>query len=90
MITRDPYIRAKQINFKDGTAVLEREQYELTETMDSRVYIVIQGDNLTNIAYKFYNEPLYWYLIADVNKIFNPFELEIGQTLIIPNLSNYQ
>lgn len=89
MISRDLYNTGNILEFKNGEPLLERTKYTRTEDISDQIHTIVEGDTLTSIANKYYQEPLYWYLIADINEIFNPFELEIGTNIIIPNLMNY-
>lgn len=53
---------------------------------DARVYTVRSGDTLTTIAQKFYRDPDRAELIAQVNNIDDPSEIEVGDELLIPNV----
>lgn len=77
------------INYKEGDQSLQRDRLVYKEDANDRIYTIQEGDRLTQIAFKFYGEPLKWFIIADVNEIQNPFELEAGQEIIIPNLNRY-
>lgn len=88
MISRDLYNRSTYIEFDGGEILIERVPYNSDNFGDSGniLHTLIQDENLTRLAHKYYGEPLYWYIIADANNIINPFELEVGQILLIPNL----
>lgn len=77
------------VNYRENDKSLQRDHFEYKEDINDKLYTVKEGDNLTRLAFKFYKDPLKWYLIADINEIFNPFILEPGQELIIPNPSRY-
>lgn len=77
------------VDYKEGDRSLHRKQYEYKEDINDKLYTVKEGDNITRLAFRFYKDPQKWFLIADVNKLFNPFILEIGQELIIPNPNRY-
>lgn len=48
-----------------------------------------QNETLDSIALYYYNNPTYYWIIADFNRIQDPFEkLEIGRVLRIPTFSN--
>ena len=54
-------------------------------------YIVKAGDTLDLIALNNYNDPTRYWIIADFNRILDPFEpLHVGQKLKIPVLSNIE
>ena len=78
------------INYKEGDTSLQRDKIIHREDLEDKSYIVEQDDTLTSISYNFYGEPLYWFLIADINDIDNPFILEVGKSIIIPNINKYQ
>ena len=73
--------------FKDGQLALDRNIYSYIPSSKDQVHQVIEGDRLDTIAFKYYNNSKLWYIIADVNGIINPFELEIGIKLLIPGLT---
>lgn len=50
---------------------------------------VKRGDTLDSLALYYYNNPTYFWIIADFNRIRDPYEdLEIGRLLKIPTFSN--
>ena len=51
----------------------------------SRLHIVVYGEMLDMIAYKYYGDESLWYIIADVNEIMDVFQqLTPGMQLVIP------
>lgn len=53
---------------------------------DNRVYKIEPGDNLWSIAYHKLGASKYFWVIADMNNIMNPFEkLKSGDVLILPS-----
>lgn len=66
----------------------EREAKEVNrQTADySKVHVVVQGETLSSIAAKIYDNPQMWRPIAIVNNIDNPRAIAIGQSLRIPSL----
>ncbi|MBF2007552.1 MAG: LysM peptidoglycan-binding domain-containing protein [Chlorogloeopsis fritschii C42_A2020_084] len=66
----------------------EREAKEVNrQTADySKVHVVMQGETLSSIAAKVYENPQIWRPIAIANNIDNPRAIAIGQTLLIPSL----
>ena len=54
-------------------------------------YKVKQGDTLDSIALYFYNNPTYYWVLCDFNRILDPFEyLEEGTILKIPTFSRIE
>ena len=78
------YDNHKIYKFNEGDKNLVRSRFLYKPSINDRVHEVIEGDRLDTIAYKFLGDSKLWYIIADTNDIINPFELEIGQVLIIP------
>ena len=73
------------INYNEGDSSLERIPFEYEATSDDSLYTIKQDDTLITIANKFYGNGRYWFIIADINEIINPFDLEVGTNLIIPS-----
>ena len=52
---------------------------------------VEQGDTLDTLALYYYNSPTFFWVIADFNRILDPYEdLKIGSILRIPTFSNVE
>lgn len=73
------------IDYIEGDRSIERIPIEHETTTDDFLHVVKQDETLTSIAHLYYGFSRSWYVIADTNNIINPFELEIGQSLVIPN-----
>lgn len=52
---------------------------------DFIAHLVQEGEVLDLIAYQHYREENYWYVLAEVNGLVYPYDLSIGQSLVIPN-----
>lgn len=90
MISKDLYNNSTVLNFQDGETLMERNNYVHKESDGDKLHLVIDGETLTALSFKYYGEPLYWYLIADINNIINPFESLVGKTILIPNINLYK
>jgi 2',3'-cyclic-nucleotide 2'-phosphodiesterase/3'-nucleotidase len=55
-----------------------------TTPTQGTAYVVVAGDNLWNLAYKFYGHGAWFGKIAEANGIASPYVIYIGQTLTIP------
>lgn len=53
----------------------------------TRVHVVREGETLPQIAYRAYQDPTPWRLIADYNKLLNPRDLRPGMLLHLPPMS---
>jgi nucleoid-associated protein YgaU len=66
----------------------EREAKEVNrQTADfSKIHVVTQGETLSGVAAKFYDNPQMWRPIAIANELADPREISPGQALRIPTL----
>ena len=83
----NPYDRGTLLNYLEGDQSIERKPVLYKPSTGDKFHIIKDTDQLDGIAFKYYNNSKLWWLIADVNLIFNPFELITGNKLIIPNLN---
>ncbi len=77
---RDTY----ELYYDDGEYSLERSDTVFPDT-SSISHVVLEGETLQNIAYKYYGDSGKWGDIADFNGIIDPLSLTQGQVLQIPN-----
>ena len=62
---------------------------QLNESISFVLHEVQIGDTLDSLALKYYNNPTLYWIIADFNKIQDPYkELEIGEKLKVPSISS--
>lgn len=65
--------------------------YWLDDTTPYILYEVVRGDTYDSIALNVYNNPTYWWVITDFNRVMNPFEKPVvGSSIKIPIFSNLQ
>jgi LysM domain len=88
----DPYSNGFVIQFADGNMDITRTPLTLAEDSTDFFYQVMSGDTILSIAHKVWEgeEPQvyrYWYVLADLNGLVNPLELEVGQQLRVPSFS---
>jgi nucleoid-associated protein YgaU len=55
------------------------------ETVD---HILVAGERLDSLAYQYYGDSEYWWVIALANRIMDPFALTPGTRLRIPSNAN--
>jgi len=53
---------------------------------NDQVHQIVEEEKIWNIAAKYYGDSKWWWVLCDVNEIDNPFDLPIGDLLIIPDL----
>jgi phage tail protein X len=70
----------------DGRTVFRPKIYPNIPLRDDDVYVATEtGDRLDTLAYQFYGNSSYWWIIASANNIHNAvFALEDGTVLRIP------
>lgn len=77
-------------NEKDNKYIYETTSH-LEDDIPYGICEVMVGDTYDSIALEFYNNPTYYWVICDFNKISNPFEEPIpGQILKIPVISSIE
>lgn len=86
----NPYSGGTVFIFPDGSMSLDRNPVVYQKSINDRYYTVGDGESLDNISYEAYASSKRWWQIADVNKVFFPFQLDIGVTLVIPDLDTLE
>lgn len=80
-----PYNNAYALKYNDGDYSLEAKPPIVPEFPNDIQHTVKDGETLQNIAFRYYGDSGKWYIIAEANKILNPFkELEMGNLIRIP------
>lgn len=80
-----PYNNAYALKYNDGDYSLEAKPPVVPESSNDIQHTVKDGETLQNIAFRYYGDSGKWYIIAEANKILNPFkELEMGILIRIP------
>lgn len=79
------YNNAYALKYNDGDYSLEAKPPIVPESPNDIQHTVKDGETLQNIAFRYYGDSGKWYIIAEANKILNPFkELEMGTLIRIP------
>ena len=84
MASRYTNNETKKLN--DGRNVYRSRIYPEIPVSDSDIYVASEtGDRLDTLAYQYYNNSSYWWIIEAANNIHNaPFGLKDGTILRIP------
>ena len=62
---------------------------QLNDTSAYVLHKVVLGDTLDSLALKYYNNPTLFWIIADFNRIQDPYkELLVGENVKIPSISS--
>lgn len=90
------YQNGRIIVFDNGEQELERDVLLFPGDEKDTYYTVIEGDDLTKIAYDQYKDfaedaGKYWWIIADANEIENPLDISdlVGQEIVIPSFEKF-
>lgn len=85
------YHKLRRITDSDDDTYIESyEQINIPNRDDDQYYIVTaaEEDRIDLVSYKFYSNPLYWWVIAEASDISDPEILPIGTLLRIPSLQS--
>jgi nucleoid-associated protein YgaU len=72
--------------FRNGDLSADRIPFTYQPSNKDVLHTIIEGDRLDTLAFKHYQSSNLWYVIADVNGIINPFELTVGDSILIPGI----
>lgn len=65
--------------------------YYLKDTTSYTLHTVSYGETFDSIAFKYYSNPTFFWIICSFNRIQDPFKkLVPGETLKIPSISNIE
>ena len=79
------YGTTRRKNDKSGKIVYGTTYYpEIPLHNDDRLYRTVVGDRLDNIAFSFYEDVTFWWIIAKANGIRGKMALEPGTLIRIP------
>jgi len=82
------YVTGFVIPLDNNQYLLKRDKLEYNPTSNTDIiHSVKDNEKIWDIAYKYYKNSKLWYIIADVNNIFNPLDIDTGTQLIIPDIS---
>lgn len=83
---KSPYEEAYGLQYDNGDTSLERIPYQYNPSSSDTYHTVISGETLQSISFKYYGDSGLWYILADVNNIYNPIsEIKEGLELLIPH-----
>lgn len=85
METKNLYSKGFIVKYPEGDKSQERKVVSFKRS-SKKTHLVRDDDTLTAIANFYYGKPFLWYIIADSNDIMNPFILETGTILAIPDI----
>lgn len=81
-------MRYKSINRKqdeNGTQIIATSIMPTVKKRNSDLFVVmVEKTRLDHLAYKFYNNPHYWWIIANANGIIGTMYAKLGSQIRIP------
>lgn len=83
--TNNPYSSGFIFVFPTGDILLERDILIPEKSTGDKYHTIIQNQTLGDIAFKYYGDAKYWWILYDVNNLLDPFNLDEGITLLIPD-----
>ena len=95
-MNRDLYSTAVILTYDDTTEsslVRNKLVINANKIKDKRTHVVVEGERLDQLAYRYYRDNRLWWVIADANDVgdtlLNPFsDLVPGTLLIIVDLAS--
>lgn len=67
-----------------------RQRIDTTPRPDDVFHVVIEGDRIDLIAYRYLGRADLWWVVCDYNDIFFPLELGAGTVLRVPSVEHVQ
>ncbi len=91
---RNLYDSGKVYVLGNGELQLQQAEFSYTIKNNDGKHIVTKSDTLRSLANRYYegrleNPENYWFIIALVNEIYDPFTLPVGKTIVIPSPDNF-
>ena len=83
----NPFVTGYLLTYKEGDTSLERQKIEHSASPNDKLHTVKDGDNLSDLSSDYYKSSKWWWVIADVNNVYDPFDLTPHKNLIIPDLN---
>lgn len=82
----NPYSNGEIFVFNEGDSVMDGNTIDYIKSIKDRYFTVEQGDSLWSISFEAYGDSKYYWVIAQANNIDESYRLDIGQSLLIPDL----
>ena len=67
-----------------------RAQIDISPQPDDVFHIVVEGDRIDLLAYRYLGQAELWWIVCDYNEIFLPLELPVGSVLRIPSVDHIE
>lgn len=70
----------------DGELNLDAGDLNYVPSSDDRYFTLVDGDDLTKVAFLAYGDSKLYWVLAMANEILNPLDVPPNTTIVIPNL----
>lgn len=82
----NPFVTGFLVSYLEGDMSLERVPIEYVPSPNDRLHPITNWDTLSDLSFDYWGTSKLWWVIADVNKIHDPFNLTPNTNLIIPDI----
>ena len=89
----NPYSRGTIYSFSEGDRFFRRSPIDYSQGPTDKLHLVMTNDTLSNLSYKYYGNSKYWWVLADVNKIHDVFDIGTdwsGKNILVPDMDRIQ
>lgn len=83
----NPFVTGFVFQYLEGDFSLERAKLKYIPSENDKLHQVTEWDNLSDLSFDNYGSSKWWWVIADINNVFDPFNLSSHINLIIPDLT---
>jgi hypothetical protein len=84
----NPYSRANLLEIEPNDIRLERRPLVYKPSPKDRYYTFSDGEDVFSVAGEAYPDAQYYWVILEVNNVSFPYDIETGDTLVIPDLDD--
>lgn len=82
----NPFTIGVKTTFEDGTESLDRPRLVHVPSIKDKFHTITDYDDLQSISFKHWGDSKYWWVLRDVNNLDDIFTLDVGNSLVIPDL----
>lgn len=88
----NPYYFGVVAQFPDGSLALDSGDLVYSKSVNDKYYTIANNDSLDALAGQdgAYGNSKFWWVIAKINNVFDPFKLNSGDTFVIPDLNTLE
>ena len=81
-----PITGVRNVEGNERKFINDRRIFSLDDVGEDAIeHTLVGGEELDSLASRYYDDDKLYWLIADVNDILFPFDVEPGQVIVVPN-----